>query len=286
MSLLTVVYTGEPDETFEFRREGQAALFGRDDVHCDIVIWSAINGQELSRIAGRIWRMDHELWLRNLSTRHDLYLEVPGSPAEQPLPPRQELPEDPGPARSIPAPLAFIRGPAGCELLVCQQRGAYAGTAPQLNGEQTLRLPPVPAHLKPVVAALCEPLLDGGQLPATYSEIAQRTGLPAGKRMRNLVAELCQPYVAEVPQLRRRIIERRQREEAELALPADPKLQHGIWSFDTNGPEKPAEPAEIRRRRALALPDYYEVAHLLVRRRLVATTDVAALLPPRNGATS
>jgi hypothetical protein len=26
-------------------------------------------------------------------------------------------------------------------------------------------VPPIPAHLKPVAAALCEPLLDGGQLP-------------------------------------------------------------------------------------------------------------------------
>jgi hypothetical protein len=147
-------------------------------------------------------------------------------------------------------------------------------------------VPPVPAHLKPVAAALCEPLLDGGQLPATYSEIAQRTGLPVGKRMRNLVAELCRRYVSEVPQLRQRIIERRQREEAELSLPADPTLLHGVWNFDARHLEAAGEPAEVRRRRALALPDYYEVAHLLVRRRLVTTMDIAALLPPKNGATA
>src|SRR5690349_21031192 len=107
--LLTVVYTDEPDETFEFRSEGQGVVFGRGD-GCDIVIWSAINGRELSRAAGRIWRMDDELWLRNLSTRHELYLDVPDSPAGPPLRPRHDTADDLGPACSIPAPLAYIHG--------------------------------------------------------------------------------------------------------------------------------------------------------------------------------
>lgn len=152
---------------------------------------------------------------------------------------------------------------------------------PQPSTASTLRVPPVPAALRPVAAALCEPLLDGGRLPATYSEIAQRTGLPPGKRIRTLVAQLCQPYVTEVPELQERIVERRRHEERELALPADPTLHHGVWTFDTTGQSVDQEPADVRRRRALALPDYYEVAHLLVRRRLVTAADVA-LLPPRN----
>src|SRR5688572_9881175 len=98
-ALLTVVYTGEPDEVFEFPDDGgRGRTFGRDD-GCDIVIWSALNGARLSRVAGRIWRMESELWLRNLSTYHELYVEVPGRPAEPPLPPRYEDPLDPGPAR-------------------------------------------------------------------------------------------------------------------------------------------------------------------------------------------
>src|SRR5664279_1257267 len=57
-------------------RRGKGRLFGRDD-GCDIVIWSAINGTDLSRVAGRIWRMEGELWVRNLSSRHELQVVQP-----------------------------------------------------------------------------------------------------------------------------------------------------------------------------------------------------------------
>jgi hypothetical protein len=275
-ALLTVVSVDEPDETFEFRDDGQALRFGRDDTQCDLVVWSAVNGRELSRVAGRIWRMEGELWLRNLSTRHELYVETPTGPPPPPLRPRQPIAEDPGPACSIPAPLAVVRGPAGCELLV-RQRLAAEALPPAPDGSDTVRVPPVPDHLRPIAAALCEPLLLGGHLPATYHEIAQRTGTPPGKRVRNLVTELCQPYLAEVPQLRQRIAERQQREEAELAA-GRPTLHGGVWRF--GGSPVPG-PADQLRRRALALPDYYEIAHLLVRRRLITAADVARLPVPR-----
>jgi hypothetical protein len=273
--VLTVVYTGEPDEVFEFAEEGQSRLFGRDDARCEIVIWSALNGTELSRVAGRIWRMDGELWVRNLSTRHELQIRQPDLPSEAPLPPRREDGVDPGPARSIPGEVAYVEAPGGCELLVRQRRTPLEGRDPD-SGQATSRVPPVPAQLRQVAVALCEPLLSGGQLPATYSEIMRRTGTASLKRTRTLVGELCSAYVREIPQLRDRIVARLEREERELGLPADPRLHGGVWSFQP-AVEPEQESEEVRRRRALALPDYYEVAHLLVRRRLVTADDLAAL---------
>jgi hypothetical protein len=279
-SRMTVSYTGDSDEAFEFQHDGQGILFGRDDVHCDIVIWSAINGRELSRVAGRIWRMHDELWLRNLSTRHELYLDVPDRPAAPPLPPRRNTRDDPGAAVSIPAPLAYVRGPAGCELLVRQSADRSVAPPQRLRGPDTVQVPPLPNELKAVAAALCEPLLRGGTMPAPYSEIARRTGLPNGKRMRTLVAKLCQPYLDEIPQARQRIAERRQREQADLELNADRTLRHGIWAFEMSDSAPAPEPTDPAHRPVLALPDYVEVAHLLVRRRIVTAADLAALPPP------
>jgi hypothetical protein len=275
--ILTVAYTGEPDEIYEFAEDGQARTFGRDDARCDIVIWSAINGNELSRVAGRIWRMDSELWLRNLSTRHELHVSTPGWPAEPPLPPRREDGLYPGPARSIPAELAFVRAPGGCELLVRQVRSRAAALLAQADwGDITFRVPSVPRELRSVAIALCAPLLSGGQLPAAYSEITRLAATGSLKRTRTMVADLCQLYMSEVPHLRDRILERRRREENELGLPADARLHRGVWRFDQTS-QPSAEAEDVRRRRALALPDYYEVAYILVRRRLVTVDDLATL---------
>jgi hypothetical protein len=248
-----------------------------------VVIWSAINGRELSRVAGRIWRMEDELWLRNLSLRHELYIRVPGTPPPPPLRPRLDTQDDPGPACAIPGPVAYVLGPGGCELLVYQRRVARSEVQLDLPGEQTFSVPPVPDGLRMIAAALCEPLLNGGQLPATYKEVAERTGTPEGKRTRNQVGDLCRLYVEEVPELRLRIIERRQKEEQELALPADPELRRGVWHFGRVDDDAESDPPDVRRRRALALPDYYEVAHLLVRRRLITLNDVRKL-PSAGGA--
>jgi hypothetical protein len=274
--LLTVVYTGEPDEVFEFHQEQQARTFGRDEIHCDIVIWSAINGSELSRVAGHIWRMGSELWVRNLSTKHELYLEMPGHPSVEPLPPRSVSAADPGWARSIPGPAAFVRAPGGCELDVRQQRTDAALPDSRLAGADTIHAPEIPERFRAVAAALCEPLLRGGRLPATYSEIAQRVGDPSVKRIRNIVANLCEPYLMEIPLLNEKALERRRCEQAELELIADTTVQHGVRVFRSNG-APPADDRDRARVRALALPDYYEVAHLLVRRHLITVADLARL---------
>lgn len=281
--LLTVSVSDEPDEVYDFPHEGMSRLFGRDDSSCEIVIWSALRGTELSRVAGRIWRMDGELWVRNLSTRHELYLSRPGMPAEPPLPPRWDDGVDPGPARSVPAPVAYLLAPGGCDLVLRQRPGP--ATLPTPSGELTARVPPIPPQLRTVAVALCEPLLSGGLLPAAYSEITARAGTGSVKRTRTLVGQLCALYLTEVPHLQERWEKRVRQEEAELELPAGLRLRRGIWVLpDDVEPERHPEDLELRRRRALALPDYFEVAHLLVRRRLVTTAHLALLPEARRGA--
>lgn len=276
--LLSVTYTGEPDVIFEYRSEGESRHFGRDEQRCEIVVWSAINGRDLSRVAGSIWRMGEELWLRNLSTRHDLHIEVPGRPPEPALPPRLDDGIDRGPARTIPGPLAILRAPDGCELLVRQERDTAGGPLAASTLEETVRLPPIPGDLRAVAIALCEPLLRGGQLPASYAQIAERTSTASQKKTRTDIARLCNLYAAAVPALRTRIAQRMDRDLAALNVAADSRLRGGIWVFDPV-PETDSD-AESARRRALALPDYFEVAHLLVRRRLVTTDDIEPD-PPR-----
>ena len=67
---------------------------------------------------------------------------------------------------------------------------------------------------------------------------------------------------------------RKRIEERELGLPAAPTTVHkGIRVFA----RVPETDEEVQRRRELTLPDYYEVAHLLVRRRTVTTADLHLL---------
>jgi hypothetical protein len=149
----------------------------------------------------------------------------------------------------------------------------------KLAGEETWHVGSVPERLRPVAMALCEPLLLGGQLPATYAEIARRTGLASIKKVRLLVADLCHLYASQTPALQERIVRRLQREQAELRLPTEPTLRAGVWQFQRQGAAAD-QSGDVRRRRALALPDYYEVAHLLVRRRLITVGDLGLLPSP------
>jgi hypothetical protein len=273
--LLTAVYLGEPDEVYEFRVDGEAMSFGRDE-RCNIVIWAAINHAELSRVAGRIWRMEGELWVRNLSTRHEVELHAADSAWQQPLPPRRDDPADPGAARSVGAPVALLRAPGGCEIRLSQSRLPAVGTESDkgLAGLDTVRLPPVPDDLRPVAVAMCEPLLYGAHLPAAYREVALRLRdvCPddvSPRQVRRRVSRLVELYEAEIPLLRQRSEERRYRERS--AAPP-PVLRHGVWTFPPPGDGVIQAPLCT-----LALPDYYEVAHLLVRRRLVTSADLASL---------
>ncbi len=275
--LLTVTYTGEPDVVHQLTEEGQQISFGRDD-ECDVVIWSAINSNRLSARAGVVWRQDGELWLRNLSTAHDLAVEIPGQPPDAPLRPRPSR-SHPGFARSIGAEIAVVRGPDGCELILRQMGPLDLGDDGEdgLSGS-TVRVPRLPAELRPVAAALCEPLLGGSQLPATYTQVMNRTGTTSRKRVRNLVDQLVAVYMDELPALAEQV---RVRLEREAALDAHirPILRQGVVRFRSVESDESQALAneEAERRSALALPAYYEVAHLLVRRGVVTARHVAAL---------
>ncbi|MGV1010639.1 MAG: FHA domain-containing protein [Dermatophilaceae bacterium] len=273
-AVLPVTYTGEPDVVHELGVDGQSLRFGREDT-CDIVIWSAINSTRLSSVAGVIWRMDDELWLRNLSTAHDLYVVAPGFPPEPPLPPRL-TPTARGAARSLPFDLAYVRGPDGCDLRVRQLTVDTEGITLDALATGTNRIPPVPPDLVPTAAALCEPLFLGSQLPASYAHIGIRTGNHSRRSVRNQVERLTVLYLDEVPSLRDHLQRRLEREAAQLSLTATPRVHNGITRFDVAQPDM-VDAAEVERRSALALPTYFEVAHLLVRRRLVSAEDLALL---------
>jgi hypothetical protein len=269
-----VVYVGEPDEVHELRPGGPGLVFGRDPDACDVVIWSALNEPTLSRQAGRLWYADGQVWLRNLSRSHDLLVQEAGRPPEGPLP-RRAHDADPGAARTLPAGPCLVLGPAGCELVVDAPSFAPAAVADDAApAESTAVIPAVPAHLQDVAEALCAPLLAGGTLPATYAQIGGRLGTDSHKRVRLLVAELCGLYangaaVADHAQARR------SREERVVsALVGRPAHRVGPdgWRFD----EAPRGGADAERRRALALPEYHEVAHLLVRHGLVAGPPATA----------
>ncbi len=274
MQPLGVVYTGEPDVMYEFTAARPGYVFGRDDEACDIVIWSALNDQALSRVAGRIWLMDGELWLRNLSRHHDLMVQVPGLPPEPYLPPSGP-PYDTGPARSLPSRSCIVLAPGGCELVVHHAAVELPGRSlppDPVDPHTTISLPPVPDHLADVATALCAPLLAGSRLPATYAETAEAAGLSRA-RTRALVAELCELYAAAVPELAEVVRVRQAGEQALLSAYAhhEARLSGGVWQFTRRSGEP--DGAELERRRALALPDYYEVAHLLVRRGVIRKPD-------------
>jgi hypothetical protein len=275
--VLTVVNPADPRRLYEFTYDGERRVFGRDPA-CDIVAAADPVDPRLSARAGLIWRMDGELWLRNISTSHDLYVEVPHRPPEPPLPPRPDQSAR-GAARSIPGEIATIRGPDDCRLVVRQVRvrDPFAAEASSVEGATT-RVPRIPDDLRRTAVALCEPLFEGSQLPATYARIGQRTGNPSRKSVRNQVERLTALYLDEVPALRDLVRERLEREAAQLGLVGTPRVVRGVVHWDIAA-LRAAEAEEQERRSALALPTYYEVAHLLVRRGLVSPADAAGLVP-------
>jgi hypothetical protein len=246
--------------------------FGRDD-QCDIAV--PIPGNDLSRLAGVVWRADGELWIRNLSYSHELHVDVPGEAQAEPMRVRREDAGDPGYARAVGDDTAYV-SVRGTLVLIVQQD--WPADAPPATGPPatTLRVPPVPDDLRSTAAALCEPLLDGGRLPAAYSEIVRRLDGPTYRQVRGLVEQLCRLYETEVPALAAKASERRRRADEELATAGPPVLRNGVWTFPDGARPSP-ESAERTRPRALSLPDYYEVAHLLVRRHLITDADLRAL---------
>ncbi|WP_143448349.1 FHA domain-containing protein [Kineosporia sp. A_224] len=270
----TVVYVGEPDVVHALVPGGPGLVFGRDPDACDVVVWSALNEPTLSRRAGVLWLADGQLWLRNLSRGHDLLVVVPGQPPLGHLPPRAGA-DDPGAARTLPARSCLVLGPAGCELVVRPAAvTALTGAAlpdDESDVERTLVVPAVPGHLRAVAEALCAPLLSGGALPATYAQICEQLGIESVKRVRSLVAELCTLYPDTGGATAAGAWPARRAREDELVsalLDHPAHRQTDGWRFDER-PDPRAEAGAPEQRRALALPDHYEAAHLLVRHGLV-----------------
>ena len=189
------------DEKYLFS-EGDRRQFGRDDDVCAIPIWEEIRRTVVSKVAGELWCMDNEMWLRNVSTAHELEVAgVDGPP--QYLPVRR--PDERGAARSIPVPTARISAPStGSWFLTVEQLGSAlevgAGDPPSATDTLTTRLGPVPPQLLAVAAALCRPVLNLNRPPASYDEVARTLGITQ-RQARRRIEELVNHYRAQLPEL-------------------------------------------------------------------------------------
>jgi hypothetical protein len=178
-------------------REGTRMRFGRDDESCQIVVWEQINGRALSRVAGELWCTGGQMWVRNLSTAHELV--VAGGTAAQLLPAR--LATDPGHACSLPAPQATVAAPStGTWTLTIEGLGGPDRPGWSGGGHLTLRVGDIPGRHHAAAEALCAPLLAGGTAPATYAQIAAARGWTE-RAARRRVEELCEHYRAQVEAL-------------------------------------------------------------------------------------
>jgi hypothetical protein len=188
------------DERFRFA-DGAWGRFGRDDEVCEITVWNEIRDLSLSRVAGEIWCTDGQLWVRNLSSSHELVVRGGGRP--QWLGRRE--PGTRGAACSIPGAGAEIAAPStGNWLLTVTSLTSVprpghappAGAAPSAGGlPTTVRVEPVPDRFRAVAAALCAPLLADGDAPATYDDVAQRLGITR-RQARRYIEQLCDHYRA------------------------------------------------------------------------------------------
>jgi hypothetical protein len=228
---------GYADEEYEFA-DGDRRRFGRDDDACEIPIWEEVRGTNLSKVAGVLWCMDGELWVRNVSAAHELCVGAPGSaPDFLPVCP----PGEPGAARSVPVPVATISAPStgrwamSIRSLVHTStvRGTPGTGTPSDDGEQTTRIARAPDRLLPVAVALCAPLFVHDRHPATYDQVVAELGVTR-RQARRRVDDLCAHYRTRYP---------------------------GLLSGDPRSTE----------------PVYAELARLLVRRGAVTGVDVSRL---------
>ena len=189
------------DEDYLFS-EGDRRQFGRDDDVCAIPIWEEIRRTAVSKVAGELWCMDNEMWLRNVSTAHELEVAGPDGPPQY-LPVRR--PDERGAARSIPVPTARISAPStGPWYLTVERLGSVlqAGIDDRPSQQDTLttRLGPVPPQLRVVAAALCQPVLNLNRPPASYDEVAKALGITQ-RQARRRIEELVTHYRAQLPEL-------------------------------------------------------------------------------------
>lgn len=190
------------DEDYVFG-EGSWGRFGRDDSRCQIPVWEEVRGSSLSRVAGELWCLQGDLWLRNLSTSHEL--SVVGSVGRPTtLPPRH--PDERGAACSVPSVSALVSAPSTGEWVIHSRRLQEAETwmpepADEDGEPTTARMAVIPEALWPVATELCAPMLEHGAPPATYDEIAARLAV-SKRQARRYVDKLCEYYGDSLPEQR------------------------------------------------------------------------------------
>jgi len=178
------------DEEYGFR-EGAWGRFGRDDAVCEIPVWEEVLRDDLSCVAGELWVADGTLWVRNLSTSHELsVLGDVGTPVWLP----SRAAGQRGRACSVPDSTGYLRAPsAGNWIISVTSRSASEQESPVRSN--TARLDPVPAALRPVAAALCAPLFAPSGVVSTYDEVAARLDI-SRRQARRAVERLCDHYAA------------------------------------------------------------------------------------------
>jgi len=170
---------------------GTRMRFGRDDETCQIPVWEEINRRALSKVAGELWYSKGQMWVRNLSTVHELV--VGGPTGSQLLPAR--LRSDPGHACSVPSPRGTITAPStGTWSLEVRPMETVEDSGP------TLHIDNIPERHRDAAEALCAPMLAGGSRVATYAEIAAGTGW-SERVARRRVEELCEHFQAQIAAL-------------------------------------------------------------------------------------
>lgn len=176
--------------------DGTRMRFGRDDAVCEIPVWEQIRSTTMSAVAGELWCANGQMWVRNLSSAHELVVAGGGAPP-QTLPARR--PHEPGHARSVPAPTGELSAPStGTWRLVVEPAGAVRRDGvPTATVSGTVRITDVPDDMRATANALCEPLIAGAPLPASHAEVAQALGTTerAGRRR---VEALCEHYREQV----------------------------------------------------------------------------------------
>jgi len=193
--LFVVAYADDDPHLFW---NGTRMKFGRDDKICQIPIWEQINERALSKVAGELWCSGGQMWVRNLSTAHELV--VGDSTGVRVLPSR--VGADAGHACSVPSPSGTVTAPStGTWSLTVQSWSLTVQTAQsQKDAGPTLRVENIPDRHRAAAEALCAPLLAGGTAAATYAEIADRMGWTE-RAARRRVEELCEHYRAQVKAL-------------------------------------------------------------------------------------
>lgn len=190
------------DEGYPFRN-GSWGRFGRDDSQTQIPVWEQLRGAALSRVAGELWCANEEMWVRNLSSTHEL--AVAGrTGAPQLLAPRTVGQR--GAACSVPIPDGLISAPStgGWRITVkataAARRLRIHSSSPDVDEGSTRTVGPVPEDLKHVAAALCAPVLLHGDPPSSYERVADILGVTS-RQARRKVERLCDHYRVQVPDL-------------------------------------------------------------------------------------